>query len=188
VKRYSDIQKRVARGQQRQAVNTYQDPRRLIRDNLKRTLKTTLDADRWALFESELDQRKNDQTRAAVDNVVAKIDRDLTLSAEQREKIVEALIANWSPAWGQQFEIFLQQGGQFAPNLPPKLVTPHLNPIQKKIWSGTQANQQNQMNQQLMLQQRVLGVGMGGPGGIMGIALDELADDDDDGDEDATKE
>jgi hypothetical protein len=176
VKRYSDIQKRVARGQ-RQGVTTYPDPRKLIRDSLKKTLKTTFDADRWARFESELEERRTDQTRAAVHNVVAKIDRDITLSAEQREKLVEALTAGWNPAWGLQFEVFLQQGGQFAPSLPPKLVTPHLNPIQKKIWSGTQANQQNQ---QVIFQQGVLlGRGMGGPGGIMGIALDELGDDED---------
>ena len=183
VKKYSDIQKRVARGQ-RQGVTTYPDPRKLIRDSLKKTLKTTLDADRWARFDSELEERRIDQTRAAVHNVVAKIDRDITLSAEQREKLVEALTAGWNPAWGLQFEMFLQQGGQFAPSLPPKLVTPHLNPIQKKIWSGTQANQQNQ---QVIFQQGVLlGGGMGGPGGIMGIALDDLGDEDEDGDEDAT--
>jgi hypothetical protein len=58
-------------------------------------------------------------------------------------------------------------------------VTPYLNPIQKKIWNGTQANQQNQ---QVIFQQGVLlGGGMGGPGGIMGIALDELGDDEDEG-------
>jgi hypothetical protein len=183
VKRYSDIQKRVARGQ-RQGVTTYPDPRKLIRDSLKKTLKTTLDADRWARFDSELEERKADQTRAAIHNVVAKIDRDITLSAEQREKLVEALTAGWNPGWGAQFEMFLQQGGQFAPSLPPKLVTPHLNPIQKKIWSGSQANQQNQ---QVILRQGVfLGGGMGGPGGIMGIALDDLGDDEDDGDEDVT--
>jgi hypothetical protein len=185
VKRFSDIQKRVARGQQRQGVNS-QDPRRLIRDSLKKTLKTTLDADRWARFESELEERKADQTRAAVHNVVAKIDRDLALSAEQREKLTEALTANWSAPWGQQFEIFLQQGGLFAPSLPPKLVTAHLNPIQKKIWSGTQANQQNQ--QVIFQQGAFLGGGMGGPGGIMGIALDDLGDDEDeDNDDEAVK-
>jgi hypothetical protein len=182
VKKYFDP-KRAARGQ-RQAVGNWQDPRRLIRESLNRTLKTTLDADRWARFESELVQRKTDQTRAAVHNVVAKIDRDLALSAEQRDKLVDVLTAGWTQAWGQQFEIFLQQGGQFAPSLPPKLVTPHLNPIQKKIWSGTQANQQNQ--QVIFQQGNFLGGGMGGPAGIMGIALEDLGDDDDDGDEDAT--
>jgi hypothetical protein len=146
-------------------------------------LKSTLDADRWARFESELEERKADQTRAAVHNVVAKIDRDLTLSAEQREKLVEALTAGWNPAWGAQFEIFLQQGGQFAPSLPPKLVTLHLNPSQKKIWSGSQANQQNQ---DIILRQQMLGARMGLPGGLMGIALDDLGDDEDDGDEDVT--
>ena len=181
VKRQADLQKRAARGQ-RQATVAYADPRKLIRDSLKRTLKTTLDSERWARFDGELEQRKTDQTRAAVHNIVAKIDRDLALSAEQREKLVGALTAAWSPAWGQQFEIFLQQGGQFAPNVSPKVVTPHLNPIQKKIWSGTQANQQNQ---QVILQQGVfLGGGMAGPGGLMGIALDELGDDEGEDDED----
>ena len=184
VKKYSDIQKRVARGQ-RQGVTTYPDPRKLIRDSLKKTLKTTLDADRWARFDRELEERRIDQTRAAVHNVVAKIDRDITLSAEQAAKNSSKLLtAGWNPAWGLQFEMFLQQGGQFAPSLPPKLVTPHLNPIQTKIWSGTQANQQNQ---QVIFQQGVLlGGGMGGPGGIVGIALDDLGDEDEDGDEDAT--
>ncbi len=178
VKKYADIQKRAARGQ-RQAMNAYPDPRRLIRDSLKKTLKTALDADRWARFDSELEERRTDQTRAAVHNLVAKIDRDLTLSAEQREKLVEALTAGWNPAWGAQFESFLQQGGQFAPSLPPKLVTPHLNPSQKKIWSGSQANQQNQ---QIILRQQAvfLGGGMGPPGGLMGIPLDELGEDEDD--------
>jgi hypothetical protein len=181
VKTSADFQKRVARkGLNGQESIGFPDGRQLLRANLPRTVKAHLTIEQIERFQSELDRRERDRTRAAVHTLVARLDRDLTLSAEQREKISESLTSHWNAAWAQQFEIFLQQGDQFVPNFTEKMIGPYLNPIQKKIWRGSQANQ---ANSQIILRGGFLGPVGGGLAGLMGIMEEDLDDDDDDADE-----
>lgn len=176
IKKYSEVQKRLARQRQQAGNNPYPEVHKLVRQTIERSVKNW-SPEQAARFEAEVEQRAADRKRAAVRNLVARLDHDLTLSAEQREKISESLLSNWNANWVQQFEIFLQQGNQFLPKLPPPLITPHLNPTQKTIWMR---NQENQGNQNVIFRGGILG------GGFLGmLGADDAAADEDDADEPA---
>src|SRR5262249_37329622 len=99
-----------------------------------------------ARFEQEMSRRKDDRRQAAVDTVVTRLDHDLNLSADQRDRLRDSLTSNWSNPWSDQFEQFLKQpGSQFAPAITERLITPILTGTQKKIWRASkEANQNNQ--------------------------------------------
>src|SRR5262249_11087272 len=82
--------------------------------------------------------------------LVARLDQDLTLSAEQRDKLSHSLSSNLNAIWLQQFEATLQQGNLIVPNsIPPKLVEPILNGTQKTIWRRNQSNNNNNPTNQV---------------------------------------
>ena len=184
LKRGSDVQKRLARkGLEAQAVNgqwiasNYPDARQVLRASLPRTVKAHLTGEQIERFQRELDKRNLDRTQAAAHILVAQLDRDLNLSAEQREKLTESLTSHWNAAWAQQFEVFLQQGNQFAPNLTVKLVAPFLSQEQRRIWRGSQANQANQPNAQIIFGGGMMGLGGGPLAGIADVIEEDLDDD-----------
>jgi hypothetical protein len=118
----------------------------MVRKSLARTVKTNLTAEQVAQFDKEVARRKDDRRQAAVDTVVARLDYDLNLSADQRDRLRESLAGNWNPTWADQFEQFLRQpGSQFVPAITERLITPVLTGTQKKIWRASkEANQNNQ--------------------------------------------
>ena len=75
-----------------------------------------------------------------IDNLVAKLDGDLVLTAEQRDKLVKALAANWKDAWGQSLQM-LQNLDSFFPNIPDQVVAPILSENQKEVWRRIPRNQ-----------------------------------------------
>ncbi len=178
VKKYGDVEKRPARNGQRQMV-AFPDPRRMVRESVARTVKTNLSGEQVARFENEIENRNADRSRAAIHTLVARLDQDLTLSGEQREKLSESLSSNLNAPWLQQFEMLLAQGNLVVPNNIKKPVESVLNATQKTIWRRSQENN-NQGNQVIFNG----GIGIGFVGG-MGI-VDMIGDDDgqaDDADE-----
>ncbi len=178
VNKYADQHKRAARGNRPVAGNPFpNDPHDMVRRGVARTVRTNLTAEQVARFEKEIAERTADRRRAAVGHLVARLDRDLNLSGEQRDKLTESLTGNWNDTWEQQFEAMLRQpGAQFLPQLTERLVTPHLTPTQRKIWRASRET--NQPNQEVMLFP-------GGFVGGMGIAVDALGGDEDDDEDDA---
>jgi hypothetical protein len=146
IQKYSDAHKRAAR-QGRVVGNPFPtEPRDMVRKSLARTVKTNLTAEQVARFDQEVARRKDDRRRAAVDMVVARLDHDLNLSIDQRDRLCESLAGNWSGTWSDQFEQFLKQpGSQFVPAITERLITPILTGTQKKIWRASKEN--NQANQ-----------------------------------------
>ncbi|MGE5194649.1 MAG: hypothetical protein ACM3U2_19325 [Deltaproteobacteria bacterium] len=177
VKKYSENHKRLARGGRQVAGNPFAgDVHEMVRRSIARTVKTNLSAGQVARFEEEIARRTADRKQAAVSHLVARLDGDLNLSAEQRDKLTESLAVNWTVTWDQQFEVMLRQpGAQFLPQLPERLVTPYLTPTQRKIWRAGREN--NQPNQGVIFFQ-------GGFAGGLGIAVDVLGNDVDDEDDD----
>lgn len=186
VKKYSEQQKKLARsGRQPQQIpqrqlanNIVGDPQKMIRQMLERTIKANLSAEQAARYQAEIDRRVADRKRAAIRGLIATLDQDLSLSSKQREDLSEAFGSNWQGTWAQQLDAVMQQGGQFLPSLPPKLIEPILNATQKKIWRGSQANQQNKVMR--------IQMNMGGAlWGMMGGAVVDDIDGDDGEDDDA---
>jgi len=112
-----------------------QDLRKLITDQLAKSLRPTLSTEQTALYLKELDQRAKARKRVALMNLLAKLDKALVLTPQQRAKLGEMLENNWNDSWGQMQWLML--GGQHFPPLPDDKILPVLNPTQKAVWRGT---------------------------------------------------
>jgi hypothetical protein len=67
-------------------------------------------------------------------NLVAKVDRVLILTAEQRDQLTEVLQTNWNDAWNQLQ--MLMYGEQYFPLMPDAKILPLLTATQKAVWRG----------------------------------------------------
>jgi hypothetical protein len=77
-----------------------------------------------------------------LDNLVAKIDKELILSPEQREKITKSLNDHWDKKWAPQVEMFMH-GMDMWPNVPDQWIRPHLTATQQVAWGRIGRNQGN---------------------------------------------
>jgi hypothetical protein len=138
--KYAESQQNM--GQPRPAGQTVSvpDPRTLIQQGILAALKTHLSPEQLARYQEEVDERAANRKQLAVQNLVAKLDQDLVLSAEQRDRLGESLSSTWNDAWGQSLQMFMNID-QFFPNIPDKYVLPILNDTQKKVWRGIPKNQ-----------------------------------------------
>lgn len=135
VKKFADIQKKMQQGVRAGQEPEWPDPRKQMSDVLLRSVKATLSAEAAKRYEAELEKRAAARKRAALLNLVAKLDKDLVLTAEQREKLTDALNSNWKDAWCQQLETFMY-GDAYFPVVPDAQVVPVLSEKQKQIWNG----------------------------------------------------
>jgi hypothetical protein len=136
VEKYVAIQRAMMTGGFRQEM-VVSEPRKAIQDSLLAAAKPNLSADQVALYQTEINTRAAERKQAVIDHMVSKLDVGLILSADQRTKIAEALVAHWNEAWLQSLESY-QYADQYMPNLPDNLVSPHLNATQKTVWRGGQ--------------------------------------------------
>ena len=118
----------------------YPDPRKMIEEAMAKAVKPILTPDQAARYQAESEKRAADRKKAAARNIVSKLDQDLILTPEQREKLDEAVVARWDDSWCQSLETLLY-GDQYYPRLPDDVVTPHLDDKQKEIWHGARQNQ-----------------------------------------------
>jgi hypothetical protein len=82
------------------------------------------------------DLRRGEEGRreAAIDFLIATIDRELLLSGRQREQIAGSLASEWDVRWYDVLELALG-GHQVFPDVPDRLLTPHLSPSQRDAWN-----------------------------------------------------
>ena len=132
-KNYVESMRRPMTAAQRAA----NDPRRMIEEGLLQAIKPQLPAEQVARYQEELTKRAAGRKRLALRNLVARLDHDLVLSPEQRDKLSESLSANWDDAWGQSLEMYLYDNN-FFPQISDQYVVPFLNESQKKVWKGAQ--------------------------------------------------
>jgi hypothetical protein len=135
VKKFAEIQKKLQQGIRAGEQPQWPDPRKLMADALLKSVKETMSAEQAKRYEEELAKRSAARQHAALLNLVAKLDKDLVLTADQREKLSEALSGSWKEAWGQQLETFMY-GDTYMPALPDAQVIPVLTEKQKQIWTG----------------------------------------------------
>jgi hypothetical protein len=132
-KKYVETMRRPMTVSQRSA----NDPHKLIEEGLVQAIKSRLPAEQVARYQEELTKRAAGRKRLALRNLVARLDHDLVLSPEQRDKLGESLSAHWDDAWGQSLEMFLYDNNYFPP-ISDQYVVPFLNESQKKIWGSAQ--------------------------------------------------
>ena len=135
VKKFAEVQKKMQNGIRAGEEPQWPDPRKLMSDVLLKSVKDAMSDDAAKRYEAELEKRVAARKRAALLNLVAKLDKDLVLTADQRGKLTEALEKNWKDSWGQQLETFMY-GDTYMPVIPDAQVLPVLTEKQKQIWTG----------------------------------------------------
>lgn len=114
------------------------DPRQSIRSPLAGLVKQHATAAELAAYEQEQAQRQKRREAAARIRIVAKLDRQLDLSAAQREAIAADLERNWQPSWICELD---DQGGMVinnyrpAPDYAHASIAPHLDAAQRAEWT-----------------------------------------------------
>jgi hypothetical protein len=113
------------------------DPRQEIRSRLEQALAPLADPAALAAYRQEIDRREARRTESARVVIVASIDRQLQLSAEQRTRIEDDLSRNWQAAWGRDLG---SRGDMRINGLPPapdyaaEAIEPHLDRDQEAAW------------------------------------------------------
>jgi hypothetical protein len=112
--------------------------RSVLVEHLASAAKEHLTAEQYQKYRKELDARTADEKQAAIMNLVARLDQNLSLSGEQREKIGAALGEKWDESWSQNLEMFMRLADQYVPSIPDDRIVPFLDPTQRQLWSGLQ--------------------------------------------------
>ncbi len=112
----------------------------LLVDALSEYAKTHFTAAQAEHFQAECAARKQRLQELAVRYLVLALDRDLLLTAEQREKIAGSLTAKWDENWARSASSVMYYP-QYFPNVPDALIVPHLDENQKKVWASRPKNQ-----------------------------------------------
>jgi hypothetical protein len=169
--RYAEFQQKAMQGNWRES-EAYPEPRVLLEEAFAPVLKTCLTPEQSTRHAAELVRRKEDRKLVAIRNLVARLEVELVLSAEQRQKLIDSLSKNWKDAWVQSLEMFQFNNFDGFPSIPDEHVTPILNKTQTLVWQGIVKND---------------GVFWGAFGGEILIDEDgeaQIADEDDDEEDD----
>ncbi len=143
VKKLADVQRKMQQGGWQvptDGSSIYPDPRKPIQETFTETLKAMFPAEKLATYEAEMVKRGEARKRVALLNLVAKIDKDMVLSKDQREKISESLKTNWKSGWDQSLEMFMH-GDENVPRPADEMVVPFLNETQKQAWRDSNTGQ-----------------------------------------------
>jgi hypothetical protein len=121
-------------------VEEYPDPRKLIEDELAKALTALLSPGQQARYKEEIEKRAASRKQLVIDNMVATLDQNLVLGADQRTRLVEALSTNWKNAWGPSLQM-LRNIDDLFPNIPDQVVVPILTDRQREVWRWIPKNQ-----------------------------------------------
>src|SRR5262249_31244635 len=108
------------------------DPRLRITNYLAMSVQGVLSPEQAARYREELNQRAAARRAAMILNLVAKIDKALLLSTQQRVQLRAVLQNHWHDSWNQTQ--FLTLTLQYVPNLPDAKILPVLTQTQKQVW------------------------------------------------------
>lgn len=115
------------------------DPRREVRQRLEKTLEPLADQAEFAAYRAEVERREARRAEAARLSILARVDRQLDLSADQRRKIEAELTRSWRPEWSRELG---NRGDMRVNDYPPApddaaaAIVPHLAPDQVAAWEA----------------------------------------------------
>jgi hypothetical protein len=111
---------------------------RRLQEKLAVLIQSDLSREKADRYRDELRKRDADEHAMCACALVAFLDRELLLSAKQRESLNAALAAKWDDSWCQTIEMGIMQGQQYVPSVPDELIEPHLNAAQTDLWESMQ--------------------------------------------------
>jgi hypothetical protein len=112
------------------------EPREEIRELLAEAVARQATADESAAYQAAVDRRAGRRADAARVVIVARLDRQLDLSAVQRQAIEAELRTQWKPEWTSELEVRGLRVNNFppAPERAAAAILPHLEPAQVTVW------------------------------------------------------
>ena len=131
-RRFAEEQQKMMRGGWRPGTRAARSPA-APRGGAGKSVPPLLTSAQAARYKEELEKRVASRKQVALDNLVAKLDQDLVLDSEQREKISSSLSSHWNDAWCQSLQM-LMNIENFFPNIPDNLIVPFLTEHQKTSW------------------------------------------------------
>jgi hypothetical protein len=123
------------------AVGSASSACKLLQEKLTASVETHLSREQVARYRSEIEKRNANEREVCVRSLVTMLDRQLYLSAGQREALCASLAAKWDDAWNQTVEMAAMQGQNFVPSIPDnliELIEPHLDAAQTDVWENMQ--------------------------------------------------
>lgn len=108
-----------------------------LRAKLREALRAELTPEQAAKYAERIEQRAASRKRAVILCVVARLDAELYLTGEQRDKIADSLSAAWESRWEDWLSLLHFQPN-FLPQLPDRCIVPHLNAEQAADYRGLQ--------------------------------------------------
>jgi hypothetical protein len=114
------------------------DPRQAIRTGLEAEVRRVAAADEFATYQREQADREARRIAAARLRIVAKLDQQLGLSADQRRAIEADLEQRWKAAWAVVLSEHSGRINNFppAPDYAAAAIEPHLIPEQRAAWEA----------------------------------------------------
>jgi hypothetical protein len=110
------------------------DPREAIRKGLLNVATSTLTKEKSQAYADESKKREEFIRKVSIDNLVARIDEKVDVSADQRKKITESLTANLDKAHQPQLEAFAMNGNMW-PGGSKESALPELTAAQKAVFN-----------------------------------------------------
>lgn len=148
------------------------EPRKRIRDAIDAALAETLAEEPLKTYRAESARRSEFRRRAAINYVVARLDRTLYLTPEQRQEVTRSLTDNWQDSW-ESWPLMQVYGDQYFPVVPDQYIIRPLKPDQVSVWRGLQKIQISSLNS---IQGNVVeDDGWWGPEPLAGPAADAVA-------------
>jgi hypothetical protein len=90
--------------------------------------------EQWDALQADLRLRSASRKDAALDLLVAVLDRDLLLTGRQRQQIGAAVAAHWDDRFVDPLEVSFNDQSR-CPKIPDDLVTPYLSAAQRAAWN-----------------------------------------------------
>jgi hypothetical protein len=107
-----------------------------LRENVALCLARRLSPERGARYCGEIEKRDANERAVCIRNLVAILDQELSLSAQQREAMSRSLASNWDVTWCRTVEMAFRHGQNYLPKLPDSVILPILDSTQADVWQG----------------------------------------------------
>jgi hypothetical protein len=94
-----------------------------------------LSPEQLARYRDQVQKRSEHRKQVAIRNLLAELEHELRLTAEQRDKVGESLSSHWDADWDIAGGIFLDfAANRIFPMLPDPVIVPFLTEKQKAAW------------------------------------------------------
>ena len=98
------------------------------------SVETHLSAVQTAAYRTEIEARQSFRKLADAEIIVAALDKDLHLTAEQRAEIVSPIQDAWKASWKQNIQLLENNGNRYMPVLPKTEIKKFLTSKQKSAF------------------------------------------------------